>query len=77
MLALSLAVAGVMLEYYRGVRLELARLEAQSGLAGPERRPLRAQKSLNASLLELIGQRLMAYGNHPLKPTVLSSIWPV
>lgn len=41
-LAVSLAAAGVMLENYRGVRLELARLEAQSGLAGPERRPLRA-----------------------------------
>ena len=31
-----------MLESYRGVRLELARLEAQNGLAGAERRPLRA-----------------------------------
>jgi hypothetical protein len=41
-LAVSLAVAGVMLERHRGVRSELARLEAQSGLAGPERREVRA-----------------------------------
>jgi len=41
-LAVSLAVAGVMLENYRGVRAELARLEARSGLAGPERKLVRA-----------------------------------
>ncbi len=36
-LALSLAVAGAMLENYRGVRAGLAQLEAQGGLAGPQR----------------------------------------
>lgn len=41
-LAVSLAVAGAMLDNYRGVRAELARLEAQGGLAGPERRAVRA-----------------------------------
>jgi len=41
-LAVSLAVAGVMLENYRGVRAELAGLEARSGLAGPERKGVRA-----------------------------------
>lgn len=41
-LALSLAVAAAMLESYRGVRTELARLEAQGGLAGPERKLVRA-----------------------------------
>ena len=41
-LAVSLAVAGMMLENTRGVRAELARLEAQSGLAGPERSKVRA-----------------------------------
>jgi hypothetical protein len=40
-LAVSLAVAGVMFESYRGVGAELARLQAQSGRAGPERREAR------------------------------------
>lgn len=41
-LALSLAVAGAMLENYRGVRAGLAQLEAQGGLAGPQRSAVRA-----------------------------------
>ncbi len=42
LLALSLAIAGAMLESYRAVRAELTWLEARSGLAGAERRPARA-----------------------------------
>lgn len=41
-LALSLALAGELALRYRDVRLELARLEAQSGLISPERRAPRA-----------------------------------
>lgn len=41
-LALSLAVAGTLLARYRDARLEVVRLETESGLIAPERRPARA-----------------------------------
>jgi Tfp pilus assembly protein PilN len=40
-LAISLAVAGAMLERYRDARESLARLETESGLIAPERRAAR------------------------------------
>jgi hypothetical protein len=42
MLAAALAIAGELGVRYRDVKLELARLEAQSGLVSPERRAPRA-----------------------------------
>ena len=41
-LAVSVAVAGGMLERYRDAKQEVVRLEAASGLIAPERRPARA-----------------------------------
>ena len=41
-LAVSLAVAGGMLARYRDAQREVVRLEAESGLIAPERRPARA-----------------------------------
>src|SRR5438034_8437634 len=41
-LALSLAVAGGMLARYRDAQREVVRLEAESGLIAPDRRPARA-----------------------------------
>jgi hypothetical protein len=42
LLALSLGIAGELALRYREVRLELARLDLQSGLVSPARRPARA-----------------------------------
>jgi len=41
-LAIALATAGVLLERYREVKVELERIEAGQGLLGTERRPVRA-----------------------------------
>ncbi len=41
-LAVSLAVAGAMLVRYRDAQREVVRLEAESGLIAPDRRPARA-----------------------------------
>jgi hypothetical protein len=42
LLVLSLGVGGYLLERYREARQDIARLEAESGLVLPERRPARA-----------------------------------
>jgi Tfp pilus assembly protein PilN len=41
-LALSLAVAGTLLARYRDAQLDVVRLQTESGLIAPERRPARA-----------------------------------
>src|SRR5437879_10507714 len=64
-LAVSLAVAGGMLARYRDAQREVVRLEAESGLIAPDRRPARA---VSRERLEEAAKLAEGVGRHPALP---------